>query len=82
MKPTAGRLPLSGQGSDGGLVGVVGLYNTIGFMGRSAAGIEELAKEFLSKTSVDKIVEDARFVPLPWREEAALRSKKKLRIGW
>jgi hypothetical protein len=34
LKPTAGRVPVTGQGSDGGIVGVVGLHNTIGFMAR------------------------------------------------
>ena len=34
LKPTSGRIPLTGQGSDGGMVGAVGLYNTIGIMGR------------------------------------------------
>ena len=34
LKPTAGRLPLTGQGSDGGLIGVVGIFNTIGILAR------------------------------------------------
>ncbi len=80
LKPTCGRIPIHGQGSDGGLVGVVGLYNTLGFMGRSAAGIEALARDVLN--AADKVRNDSRFVPIPWREEVALRGKKKLRIGW
>ena len=82
LKPTSGRLPLSGQASDGGLVGVVGLQNTLGFMGRSAAGVEAAARAVLSEASVQRVSGDARFAPLPWREEVALRDKRKLRIGW
>ncbi len=82
LKPTAGRLPLTGQGSDGGMIGVVGLCNTVGFMARSAEAIEDFAKEILAVSAVDSVTEDARFVPIPWREHVALRDKKKLRIGW
>ena len=81
LKPTAGRIPIAGQGSDGGLIGVVGLYNTLGFMARSAKGIEACLREIVSKNSVSTILNDARFVPLPWQEERT-KSGAKLRIGW
>jgi amidase len=80
LKPTTGRIPVSGQGSDGGLVGVVGLYNTLGFMARSAAAVEEAMVQLLSEKSVPRIDRDARFVPLAWRPEMA--GGKKLKIGW
>jgi len=82
LKPTAGRIPLAGQGSDGGLVGVVGLYNTLGFMARTAAAIEECAAHLLAEDNVGKINRDARFVPIPWRHDLSQQQGRKLKIGW
>ena len=82
LKPTAGRLPLAGQGLDGGLEGAIGILNSLGFMTRSAKGLEKLMKLFLD--SLDKLSNarpDARFVPIPWRESLAKQGQK-LKIGW
>ena len=81
LKPTAGRLPLRGQTSDGGFTGFTGLYNSPGFMARSAKDIEECAKLMLSGDAASVIKGDCRFVPLPWRDEQAKRDKP-LRIGY
>ena len=81
LKPTAGRLPLSGQGLDGGLIGVVGLFNTLGFMSKSARGIEECMRLFLNEETVVQINLDARFIPLAWSDKKAKQGKT-LKIGW
>ena len=60
---------------------MVGLHNTMGFMARSAHGIEDLARQLLAERSVASVTDDPRFVPLPWREEVA-KAGKKLKIGW
>jgi len=80
LKPTSGRIPLSGQGSDGGLVGVVGIYNTLGFMARSAHAIEDTLTHFLSSDNIHRIDRDSRFVPVSWRSD--IFGKRKLKIGW
>ena len=82
LKPTAGRLPLEGQGLDGGLEGAIGIYNSLGFMTRSAKSLELIMKKFLENLDhFSHARPDARFVPLPWRETVAKRNQK-LRIGW
>ena len=52
----------------GEIEGLVGVANTLGFMGRSARGIEFFAKLFLNGAS-DVRISDPRFVPIPWREK-------------
>ena len=47
LKPTSGRIPLQGQGQDGGLNGVIGQFNTLGFMARSAKDIYQMAQTLL-----------------------------------
>lgn len=81
LKPTSGRIPLRGQGSDGGLIGVVGLYNTLGFMAKSARGIEDCLKIFLNEKQILQVNMDARFIPLAWDKRKA-KAGQKLRIGW
>ena len=81
LKPTAGRLPLHGQGLDGGLIGVVGLCNTLGFMARSAKSIDAIMGATLGDHVKGKICNDARFVPLDWNEQRAKHGEK-LKIGW
>jgi Asp-tRNA(Asn)/Glu-tRNA(Gln) amidotransferase A subunit family amidase len=82
LKPTNGRIPQSGQGSDGGLVGCVGIYNSLGFMSRSAKGIADFVQVVLQKDNLIKYTPvDARFVPLPWDNMRA-KPERKLKIGW
>ena len=82
LKPTSGRLPQSGQGADGGFPGCVGIFNSLGFMSRSAGAIEATMELLLARqTLFNWAPVDARFVPLPWDCERA-RLKKKLKIGW
>ncbi len=79
LKPTAGRIPLIGQGSDGGLVGVVGVHNTLGFMASSVKAIEAFMKEVVDFDRISEFTADPRQVPMPWRRDIP---KKKLKIGW
>lgn len=81
LKPTAGRIPSSGQGLDGGLVGVVGVLNTLGFLARSAASIEDCLQQILRDDKISLISRDARFCPVSWNESRA-RNGQLLRIGW
>lgn len=81
LKPTSGRLPQSGQVLDGGLYGVVGIFNTLGFMAKSASNIKDCMKIFLDKSNVQKITNDARFVPIAWDDTKA-KMGQTLRIGW
>lgn len=78
LKPTAGRLPLSGQGSDGGAPGIVGIHNTTGLLARSAADLGLFLSGLLGESAVRRVTADARFVPMPWRGIPA----GKLKIGW
>ena len=81
LKPTAGRLPQSGQGSDGGLLGVVTVKNSLGFMSRSVKALEACMSRVLSEATCRQISTDPRFLPIPWR--AGLRDRKDcLKIGW
>ncbi len=82
LKPTAGRIPLIGQGSDGGLVGVVGLHNTVGFMAKSASSIEVCMREIVGLDQLPGLAADPRLVQIPWREKVAKAGQQKLRIGW
>ncbi len=78
LKPTAGRIPLIGQGSDGGLVGVVGVHNTLGFMASSVKAIEAFMKEVVDFDRISGFTADPRQVPMPWRSDIP---QKKLKIG-
>lgn len=82
LKPTSGRIPLTGQGSDGGLAGVVGLHNTLGLMARSANDISVCLKEMLNLENAQGITADPRLVHIPWRDSVAKTGTKKLKIGW
>jgi Asp-tRNA(Asn)/Glu-tRNA(Gln) amidotransferase A subunit family amidase len=82
LKPTAGRLPLTGQGSDGGLTGVVGIHNTVGIMGRSASDIELCFKELVNLTNLAGVTACPRLVHIQWRDQVAKIQQNKLRIGW
>lgn len=80
LKPTSGRLPLSGQASDGGLPGVVGIHNSPGLLAKTAGDVARCLEALLSAETVGRVRDDARFVPMPWREK--LLGERKLTIGW
>ena len=48
---------------------------------RSVAAIECAMRELLDESLVGEVRRDPRFVPLPWDEEVAQKSRK-LKIGW
>ncbi len=83
IKPTSGRLPESGQGNDGGFPGLVGSFNSIGVLGRTAAAVAEMFEHMLlRKILLERTpLADARFVPMPWDADRA-KPGKKLKIGW
>ncbi len=88
LKPTSGRLPSSGQESDGGLPGIVGVRHSLGFLCRGAADLAEAMDAVVSATAAAEVPAaaaavrtDPRFVPVPWDREE-LRSRRRLRIGW
>ncbi len=81
LKPTSGRIPLQGQGQDGGFKGMVGIFNTLGFMAKSAEDIEDFAELMLSEESVVKVKTDPRFVPIKWNHQVQKKGQK-LKIGW
>ncbi len=66
------------------ILGLVGVYNTLGVMGQSADSIEYFCrqmwdnKEALSNRHTKF---DPRFAPVPWDEERA-KPGMKLTIGW
>jgi len=83
LKPTLGRLPCSGQASDGGLAGIVGVAGTTGFLTRTPedlAVVMRVATEEAARLSSS--LNDARLAPMSWRESEAGQNGRRLRIGW
>lgn len=80
LKPTSGRLPLHGQGVDGGLPGMVGVFNSSILMARTVGDLTEVLTRLL--LSEEKILQeisnrDPRFIPIKWRPHL-LQEKKQL----
>ncbi len=63
---------------------MVGVRSTVGVLTRTAADMECFMAALLGDERALRAVAeeaDARFVPMPWREERAMRGRK-LTIGW
>lgn len=78
LKPTSGRLPLHGQALDGGFPGIPGVHNASGLITHSIEDLHYVHKCLLAEESVALVVNDPRFVPIPWKEPR----QRPLVFGW
>ena len=60
LKPTAGRLPNTGQESDGGLPGITGAHSSLGFLCQRAKDLLAVMRE-VCKASALKVKTDPRY---------------------